>query len=120
MGYQDRDYYRDGGRGYFDGWGGQGVTVWLVAITCVVFFAQCVTGNPVLSPFVRTFAYRLDLVLEGEVWRLVTPLFLHAGLWHLFGNMLILYFAGTRLEERYGGKEFLAFYLLGGVFAQLV
>jgi membrane associated rhomboid family serine protease len=119
MGIQDRDYYRDGGRGFFDGVR-LGATGWLVAVTCGVFFAQCIPGPPTSSPFVEALAYRLDLVLDGEVWRLVTPLFLHAGLWHLFGNMLILYFLGTRLEERYGPGEFLAFYFVGGVFAQLL
>jgi hypothetical protein len=50
---------------------------------------------------------------------LLTPLFLHDGLWHLAFNMLVLYFTGTRMEEHYGSKEFLIFYLVAGVFANV-
>lgn len=119
MGIHDRDYYRDGSRGVFESFGQQGATVWLIAITCVVFLADFVTrdlGNFVL---LRYGIYDPRLIAEGEVWRLFTPIFLHAGLWHLACNMLVLYWTGTRLEQHYGGKEFLAFYLCAGVFANL-
>ncbi|HSQ58450.1 MAG TPA: rhomboid family intramembrane serine protease, partial [Gemmata sp.] len=76
--------------------------------------------NPITSPLVVHGSLQPDAVLAGEVWRLVTPLFLHAGIWPLFVNMLALYWAGGRMEERYGSREFLAFYLLAGVFANIV
>ena len=44
MGIQDRDYYREGSGRFIDAWGRQGATVWLVVITCVVFFVQCFTA----------------------------------------------------------------------------
>ncbi len=117
MGIHDRDYYRERS-GFFESWGRQKATVWLIAITCAVFFAQCITGDPARSPLVTHGAYEPRAVLEGEVWRLFTPMFLHAGLFHLFFNMLILYWTGTRMEEMYGRGEFLAFYLIAGIFAQ--
>ncbi|MBA4187077.1 MAG: hypothetical protein C0467_03580 [Planctomycetaceae bacterium] len=117
MGIQDRDYYREGSS-FLDAWNRQGVTVWLIAITCGVFLGQCITGAPIRSPLVQIGGYVPQLVQEGEVWRLFTPMFLHAGLWHLFCNMLVLYFVGTRLEEVYGRGEFAAVYLLAGVFSQ--
>lgn len=120
MGIQDRDYYRDGSRSLFDSWARQGVTVWLIAITCGVFFGQCVTGDPLRSPLVGIGAFWSPDILDGEVWRLVTPLFLHASIWHLFCNMLVLYFIGSRLEELYGRWEFLAVYLVSGIFASSV
>lgn len=118
MGIHDRDYYRDGSHGFLDGLGRQGLTVWLIAVTSVVFFGQCLTGNPKDSPLVDIGAYQHTRVAAGEVWRLVTPMFLHFGLFHLFCNMLILYWAGSRLEELYGSGEFVTFYLVSGVFAQ--
>jgi membrane associated rhomboid family serine protease len=117
MGIHDRDYYRDGGRGVFESFGQQGVTVWLIIITCVVFFCQLITrdvGNPVIDQYL---AYSYDRVTDGEVWRLVSSIFLHGGLLHLAFNMIVLYWAGTRLEDRYGSAEFLAFYLTAGLFA---
>jgi membrane associated rhomboid family serine protease len=120
MGIQDRDYYRDDTSGYREVWGRQGVAVWIIAITCGVFFGQCITGDPAKSPLVTVGALKPDLVLQGEVWRLFTPLFLHSGLFHLFCNMLVLYWAGSRMEERYGSREFLAFYVLAGLFSSIV
>ncbi len=117
MGIQDRDYYRDESGGFFGAWGRQGITVWLIAITCVLFFGQVITGNPLRNPLVQFGVYQPQLILEGQVWRLLTPVFLHADLVHLICNMIILYWAGSRVEEVYGGWEVLAFYLVSGVFA---
>jgi membrane associated rhomboid family serine protease len=119
MGIYDRDYYRDGSGGLFDSWGRQGVTVWLIVITCVVFLAQAFTGHPLRGDLAEFGVYDPEKILAGEVWRLVTPIFLHSGLWHLAFNMLVLYWAGSRMEEHYGSREFLAFYLASGVLANV-
>ncbi len=42
-------------------------------------------------------------------------MFLHAGIGHIFFNMLGLYFFGPRLEDRLGGKRFLWLYFLSGI-----
>jgi membrane associated rhomboid family serine protease len=115
MGIQDRDYYREG-PSFLDRVGAQGATVWLIAICCGVFFGQMLSNNALTE----LGQYNPKLVLEGEVWRLVTPMFLHYGLWHLFFNMLTLWVAGRRVEEVYGSREFVLFYLLAGITAQLV
>jgi membrane associated rhomboid family serine protease len=60
------------------------------------------------------------LILEGEVWRLLTPVFLHADFFHLFFNMFLLWMVGTRLEEVYGSREFVIFYFVAGVFANSI
>ncbi len=118
MGIQDRDYYREG-PSFLDRVGQQGATVWIVAITCGVFFGQMFSGL-MKSPLVQIGAYDPDRILAGEVWRLLTAVFLHGGLWHLFFNMLVLYWAGQRVEEMRGGREFALFYLISGVFANLL
>lgn len=45
----------------------------------------------------------------------VTAMFLHAGLWHLLGNMLYLYIFGDNVEDTLGHGAYLLFYLLCGV-----
>ena len=48
-------------------------------------------------------------------WTVFTYMFLHAGLTHLFFNMLGLFFFGPRLEVRLGGARFLALYFISGL-----
>jgi rhomboid protease GluP len=55
------------------------------------------------------------LVAQGEVWRLVSSMFLHSGFAHLALNMLSLYFLGSFIEEAFGRGRFLALYLLSGL-----
>jgi membrane associated rhomboid family serine protease len=116
MGIHDRDYYRDRSEGFLDGWGPAGATLWLIVISCVVFFGQLVTGDPLRNPLTAFGIYLPDRVLAGQLWRLLTPVFLHADLLHLLLNMIVLFWAGKRVEEVYGKWEFLAFFLGGGVF----
>jgi membrane associated rhomboid family serine protease len=57
-----------------------------------------------------------EFFLGGRVWTPITYMFLHGGLMHLFGNMLMLYFFGPEIERVLGSRQFLRFYLLcGGV-----
>ena len=48
-------------------------------------------------------------------WGLFTYMFLHAGFWHLFMNMLVLFFFGPPLESRWGERQFLRFYVISGL-----
>ncbi len=53
-------------------------------------------------------------------WSIVTYAFLHAGLWHILGNMLILYYAGTYFITYFTPKKLLTFYFLGAIVGALV
>jgi membrane associated rhomboid family serine protease len=50
-----------------------------------------------------------------EIWRLFSYQFLHAGVWHLAINMLMLWMFGAELEQRWGSKFFLKYYFVCGV-----
>lgn len=54
-----------------------------------------------------------------HLYRLLTSMFLHANLLHIFFNMLFLYNFGRFVEQALGGKRFLALYLLSGLAAAL-
>ncbi len=58
-------------------------------------------------------------IIHGQVWRLATYMFLHAGAGHIFFNMLTLYFFAPMLERDMGTRRFLRFYLLCGLGAGL-
>ncbi len=55
----------------------------------------------------------------GWVERLFTYQFIHGGLGHIFGNMLMLFILGDNVEDALGHVRFLVFYLLSGVAAAL-
>jgi len=51
----------------------------------------------------------------GKLWMIVTYMFLHANFWHIFFNMLALWMFGSILEQEWGSREFLKYYLLTGL-----
>lgn len=67
-----------------------------------------------------TLMFSSGRLLEGWVWTPVTYLFLHAGLWHLFMNMLQLFFFGPEVERVLGTRQFLRFYFFCGIVGALV
>jgi membrane associated rhomboid family serine protease len=64
------------------------------------------------------FTYYLGLIpyyFTNRPWTIVTNMFIHAGFWHLFGNMITLYFFGTFICRLVGNGRFLLVYFVGGV-----
>jgi rhomboid protease GluP len=59
------------------------------------------------------------LTLDGELWRLLTNVFLHFGILHLLLNMYALMYIGILLEPYLGKAKFLIAYLFTGVIASL-
>jgi membrane associated rhomboid family serine protease len=52
-------------------------------------------------------------------WTLVTYMFLHGDIGHIFFNMIALVVFGPRVESRLGGRRFLALYAISGIVAAL-
>lgn len=50
-----------------------------------------------------------------EPWTLITYMFAHGGFWHLFLNMIVLFFFGPPLEQRWGSSEFFKYYFICGL-----
>ncbi len=87
----------------------------IIGITIVIFILQWLLG----PWFTDLFALSMG-TLFSRPWGLVTSMFLHGGLTHLFFNMLALFFFGPLLERRIGTKSFLAVYFGSGILAGLV
>ena len=57
------------------------------------------------------------LILQGQVWRFFTSMFLHIGLTHLFFNAYALFIFGVEMERVFGKARFLTIYILSGLLA---
>lgn len=53
-------------------------------------------------------------------WTIITYAFLHGGIWHILGNMLILYYSGVYFLNYFSAKKLLNFYFLGAIFGALI
>ncbi|KAK4416512.1 RHOMBOID-like protein 9, chloroplastic [Sesamum alatum] len=61
-----------------------------------------------------------NLILTGEWWRLVTPMFLHSGIFHIALGSWILFSFGHEVSQKYGSFTFLLIYVLGGISGNLI
>lgn len=59
------------------------------------------------------------LILDGQVWRLFTAMFLHIGIIHLLFNLFALNFLGPMVEGYFGHWRFAVIYFIGGLFGSL-
>lgn len=69
--------------------------------------------------FVRWGIQDNALILDGEIWRLVTSMFLHADFAHLSGNMLFLYILGRALYPYYSNGALWSMYFVSGLIGNL-
>jgi membrane associated rhomboid family serine protease len=87
------------------------------------FVANVILENLILSaPYITVYlGLTPKLVIENFfMWQFFTYMFLHAvNPFHVLFNMLSLYFFGTELETRWGGRLFLTYFLVCGVGAAL-
>ncbi len=137
MGWQDREYARPASRGVWSR-GGGGAPSWLwngsiVTTLIIVNVAIFVIGG--MSPAIQDFLHgghsgfgapsfgfgelRAGLVAKGQIWRLFTAQYLHAGMGHLFMNMLVLHFLGRALEQMWSARKFFTIYTICGLAGNL-
>ena len=95
------------------------VVQWLIAINAFVYFIQLTVLKPGDVQAALGFQTK---DLGHQWWTIGTYMFVHAGFQHFVLNMYALWLFGPRVEWKWGGGEFLRFYLfcgLGGWFAHL-
>jgi GlpG protein len=90
-------------------------TLSLIITSVAVFLVSGMGQNPMISnPLKITSA-----ILDGQIWRLITPIFLHLSIFHIFFNMWWLYDLGSQIESKKGSKFFLTFVVLLAVASNL-
>ena len=134
MGLYDREYYQEDREPGFHIGGGDGpasVTTILIVVNCVVYLLlELFLRDATIADasLYNNLALQSDWMKQNPVYiyQLFTAGFLHApleselGIFHLIFNMIGLYIFGRPIEQKYGRREFLLFYLVTMVFANAV
>jgi rhomboid protease GluP len=88
----------------------------LFALNIIIFILMELAGGSMNEATMRAFGVKSNFEInQGEIWRLVTPVFLHIGLLHLAFNSYALWIVGPQVEKLYGASRFLLLYVLTGV-----
>lgn len=95
----------------------QPVNLLLVAANVIAFIVLSILGSTedVLFMVNHGAAFTPYILENGQYYRLVTCMFLHFGIYHLFYNMFLLIFIGDTLEKTIGKFRYVLIYLVGGV-----
>lgn len=92
------------------------VTYALLAANTLIFLLMTLAGGSTDTTVLIGFgAQEHRLVLEGQVWRLLTACFVHIGLWHWAVNSYALYILGPWMEEIFGRRRTWILYLASGI-----
>ena len=88
------------------------VNLTLAAVQILVFILCTMTGD---AMYIAGRCGTYLVLYEGQYWRLLTSVFLHAGLSHLGSNLLVQILMGNAVERNLGHVRYLALYLLSGI-----
>ncbi|WP_288958170.1 rhomboid family intramembrane serine protease, partial [uncultured Leuconostoc sp.] len=87
------------------------VTVSLVGISLAMFVVEVIMGHGQTAngQLLVTLGAKWGpaIAIDHQYWRLLTPIFLHAGWLHIITNMLTLWFIGPLAEAVFGHRKFL-------------
>jgi membrane associated rhomboid family serine protease len=91
----------------------------IILLNAGVFLIFSIGSGRMQARMLETFALIPGFVMTGSFWQLITYMFLHWDISHLFFNMLGLFFFGVQIERQMGSREFLLFYFVCGFAAGL-
>lgn len=104
------------------------LTLGLIAASCIITLL-CMFGRNTtfvdlfcISNYVSTSGRFWDGLVEvsrGQVWRLITPIFMHFSIMHIFFNMIWLKSLGSMIENKKGWQLLAALVVVIGVFSNL-
>lgn len=90
----------------------------ILNVVCFIIFSLLISLDFIPLDYI---ALNPKNILENfYFWTFFTSMFMHGGIFHLFVNMLSLFFVGSLLEKILGRRRYLAFYLIAGLFAGIL
>jgi rhomboid protease GluP len=99
------------------------ITYILIAVNIVIWLVLEIyartKGVDATSLLIDFGAKENALIMMGEYWRFLTPVFLHNGITHLAVNSYSLYILGTTVERLMGRGRFLFIYIMAGLMGSI-
>ncbi len=92
----------------------------LLIINGIFFLATIALHNGLGIDLVRYLGLHYPLSKDFGVWQLVSYMFMHGGFAHILFNMFALWMFGNVLENVWGPKRFLNYYLITGIGAGII
>lgn len=93
------------------------VTYALIVLNIMVYLFM--TLYDLDGTYFYALANNYEFVQNGQIYRLLTSMFLHADIIHIGCNMYALYILGPQVERYYGKTKFLLIYLLSGILGSI-
>jgi len=108
--------------------------IYLITIAELVVFAVSIyknggfepfSVNPMIGPSFQVLLelganYDQKILDDGQWWRFITPIFLHAGLIHLLFNLMFQIQQGVPLEREFGSLRIVTLYMVAGITGNLM
>jgi membrane associated rhomboid family serine protease len=90
---------------------------WLIVANCAIFLLDFLISMSVGRVVSAPLALVPREVIRGQIWELVTYMFLHSlsSIFHIVFNMLALWMFGVAVEQTWGTQRFIRYYFVCGV-----
>lgn len=96
------------------------ITNYLIAINVLIFLLMIAIDPTISTKTLVKFGSKVNfLIIEGQFYRLFTPIFIHLSFYHIGFNSLALYILGRDIEVIFGKKRFIYLYLMSGIISSL-
>lgn len=96
------------------------VTYSLLVIMVLLYLLQLLTNFVFYQDLPAALGMKINqAILDGQYWRLITPMFLHGSILHLGFNLYALFILGRRIERFFGSFRFLMLFLIAGMTGNL-
>ncbi len=98
------------------------LTYTLMAVSILLFLISTISDALAQTMFVTGALHGYSVVIKGELYRLVSSIFLHSGGMHIIMNMLSLYMVGKMVERLFSKTAYLSLYFISafvGSFASI-
>ena len=92
------------------------LTMVLIVLNVLIYFLMMFN----YETFIQNLGNHFVFLQKGEIWRLVSSMFLHGDVIHLMSNMLALYMVGPMVEKYYGKSKYAIIYFGSGIIGNLL